>query len=224
MKTQLILLENPIIVCDDLEGAKYVYEKQPRGCFVRGVSNEPFRNIDFFKQENAIHNSGHQKILTTFPGLPSIDWNGLESVLGYIDIHKLVEDLYPSTLGVPIDYFSNRIRGEHLALAKESIKEYKRLNDTAFTLQDIEVAFNAGMKFGLYKGGQSYDMNDNVDWEDYSKSLTQPKVFDIEIEMEYKDGFNYWYDYTPLIAKSIKIPFALRPKVTNDKIKIRKKL
>lgn len=224
MKTQLILLENPIIVCDDLDGAKYVYEKQSRGCFVREVSNDSFRNIDFFKQENAIHNSGHQNVLTSFPMLPNIDWIGLESEFGYIDIHKLVEDLYPRILGVSIDFFNNVRRGEHLSLAKESIREYKRLNDTSFTLQDIEVAFNAGMSYGVYIRGGSGDIRDDVDWEDYSKSLTQPKVFDIEIEMEYKDGFNYWYDYTPMIADANKIPFALRPKITNNKIKITKKL
>ena len=36
-----------------------------------------------------------------------------------------------------------------------------------------------------------------------------------EAETEYKDGFGYWYDYTPMIAESLKNPFDLRLKVIN---------
>jgi hypothetical protein len=86
-------------------------------------------------------------------------------------------------------------------------------SDRMFTLEDIMLAFN---------NGYSQFTAQTMDCEDYIQSLSQPKSWEIEIEIEYKDGFGYWYDYTPMIQECNKEPFALRPKLTNGKIKITK--
>lgn len=67
------------------------------------------------------------------------------------------------------------------------------------------------------------------DWENVSEgyqvraekllqSIAKPKEYEFVVEMEYKDGFGYWYKYTPMIASTIKEPIALRPNIINNKI------
>ena len=65
---------------------------------------------------------------------------------------------------------------------------YKAAQSKQFSLDDMKKAFEVGTNYGIYLRGGSYDHRDNIDWEDYEKSLSTqqlPKEFIPEYEIVY---------------------------------------
>ena len=105
-------------------------------------------------------------------------------------------------------------------------------------MEDVKEAFEAARK-KHWIGGRNFgnDENMELDFEsvdDYLQSLSQPKVFNVEVEMEYKDGYGNWLKYDKKFCGNQNLTkeehqkdypkFGIRPKITNNSIKIIKVL
>ncbi len=142
-----------------------------------------------------MYNIYSKKIIAGIEGLPKIDWNGLEEEFGYIDVEKL-----------SIEKFGNSLH--HARTRSAFIKGFKKdqsLNEKKFSLEDMKEAYHQGW----------YDKAENkVDNRDkFIQSLQQPKVFDIEVEMK--------PIYLSILKEKV---LGYRPKITNNSIKILRKL
>lgn len=202
MKTKLIMLDNPIIVSDekirDLRtvNGRWHIEKQSI------INQFPDYLTDL---------SECQLIIAGLPNLPSINWNGLEEEFGWIDVWKLAENRFSW-----MEY--GNYQDHYIEGYIEGFKKAKELNEKKFSLEDMREAYNQGMKNQtIALEGKTYDRN----FEVLTQSLQQPKVFDIEIETEYQDFTGRWYP-VPSVAQMRNC--SLRPKITNNQIKIIKKL
>lgn len=225
MKTQLImLLDTPIIVSDEeiKEGDWYVRLQHIIGkdtdlefnididIFQRKTSS---RNKELFISEGWIngiknglqHNCNliHcKKIIAGIEGLPSIDWNGLEEEFGWVDytLKEFEEErnkVYEETGSLTACTIVDR--GISLGF-----KKALSLNEKKFSLEDMFKCFQAGI---------DYEKEGSIlqpDAHGYIQSLQQPKVFDIEVGTFLEGGFHT-------------IP-TIKPKITNNSIKILKKL
>lgn len=66
----------------------------------------------------------------------------------------------------------NHMHDEHdLILLEEEMQEIIYIVNKMQEFEIIEKAFNAGQKYGVYMQGGSYDKKDDVDLDDYLKSL-----------------------------------------------------
>lgn len=187
---KLIMLDNPILVSsEDIKTGDFCYNPRTKEFF--NVPDENYvtglnKNIDDFK------------IIAGIPELPSIDLSSLLEEdckkIGWIDVEKLaalsslIEEILPDA---------------HYRGYKEGFKTAQSLNEMKFSLQDIAIAFEAGRTFEV-SGRESLNQIE------YLQSISQPKIFDIELEME--------NDYEEPVGD------ILRPKITNNSIKIIKLL
>jgi len=157
-----------------------------------------------------------------------IDFSSLseeeQKKIGWFDVDKLAELawLEKAATSTSLQWLSSK------ATFKEIFKDtfqkaQELLSDRRFTEKDLKDASIMYAQW-LIGGTPSLRVAQNPEerFKQIIESLSQPKSLEIEIEMEYKDGFGYWYDYTPMIQECNKEPFALRPKLTNGKIKITK--
>jgi hypothetical protein len=145
--------------------------------------------------------------------------------IGYFNIEKLAEftgknyqHLDGDVINDHPEYYSGFFDGFQ--------KTQELLSDRRFTLEEVEKAIKFGQLSEKESCNKLFEKRGLVKTEitnQFIQSLSK-KSWKIEIEMEYKDGFGYWYDYTDLIRESLKEPFGLRPKVTNGKIKTLKLL
>jgi hypothetical protein len=216
MKTQLIVLPEYNVIISD--------EKIKKGDW---YYTEPFCNLSIRKCEDDRYDFTHcKKIISGTPELSSINYSALSEddckKIGYVDIYKIAEEKLKSHPDFKTEGFSDYQNGRLNGIV-EGFELFQSLNDKKFSLEDIEKVWNMFVKEEppINNGASS-------DFLVYLKqSLQQPKTFDIEVELEYKDGFGNWYEYTKLISESFKtvgLPFGLRPKITNDSIKITKVL
>jgi hypothetical protein len=226
MKTQLIKLpQGNIIVSDEeIRDGKtdfYTYDNL----------NHKVLHIEYIKYFGDSSNNGrasfrtyygtnsgtsHKEVIASSNpshNLPSIDYNGFEQQLGVVDVEKLAKE-----------YFNNKyawIKGEtapykekDVELIKsefiEGFKKAQSLNNNKFSLDNIRDAFEAGEASTIHRIIQ--ERNNYWEFNDFLKSLQQPKVFDIEVEMENYRETGYSASYK------------LRPKITNNQIRILKKL
>jgi len=208
MKLQLIMLETPIIVNDEeIKEGDLIYTKEH-------LPDMPHTNISKcinLERFNLGSPSEWKKIISGLPELPSINFNGFEEQLGIIDVEKLALETYrdnPNKYNTDLNAPRKR---------KAFIKGFKAAQNELFkhfTLKDIETAFKAGEKYGRYK----------VTEDDYitfiNKFLSQPKVFDIEVEMEElfleEDSSSYTHEKNDVSGSK------WFPKVINNQIKITK--
>ena len=198
MKTQLIMLDTPIIVSDEeitkLESGTSYYDGEG--------------NIRKWSTGN-MYNIYSKKIIAGIEGLPKIDWNGLEDKFGWVDVEKLSYEAYP--VKIYDEYTLEDDNNEYRYLWYKGFKKAQSLNKNKFSLDDMKEAYHQGW----------YDKAENkVDNRDkFIKSLQQPKVFNIEVEMEVDDTMSVLdiSDDYPYIPDD-------KPKITNNSIKILKKL
>lgn len=195
MKTHLILLDTPIIVSDEEIKVNAWY-------FWDTNKNEaPSLCIDSYNEDSIRDSDGFTnfyKCIAGIEGLPSIDWNGLEEEFGWVDVEKLFEKMNPQDGRCPkwvLDLF----------------KKAQSLNDKKFSLDDIKRAIDLAQEEYYDEGGyQGLEYQPNY----IINLIQQPKVFDIEIQTErvrYPKGEDGWEDI-------------YKPKITNNSIKIIKKL
>jgi hypothetical protein len=141
-----------------------------------------------------------------------IDFSALskedEKRIGYFDIEKFIDKIdTPENL----DQFSY---GEGIEIG--FLKAQELLSDRRFTLEDMRKAI-----------AESWNScEDNEDDETFTQVfnriiqfLSQPKSWEIEVEMEYQDMMGMWVS-KPTILEHLDRPS--RPKFTNEKIKILK--
>ena len=193
MGTQLIMFDSPIIVSDEkIEVGNWCFDKI--NCLYKQETDKIFELF-----------TGSKKIIAGLPELPSIDFNGFEEQLGIVDIEKLALLKYPKHT------FADNEYGDDLSpLCRmgfiEGFKAAQEPNEKKFSLEDVRKAFKEGLS---YSNKHYHDYSEDL----FIQSLSQPKVFDIEIEMEDKGGYRqdsmngFW------ISKLV-------PKITNNSIKI----
>lgn len=169
MKTQLIMLDTPIIVSDESPKA--------------GDYTITYPNFDVVQLNQSTCVMYDEKIIAGIEGLPSINWNGLEEEFGWIDVEKII-----------IEHIENNCRNfdgspamdeqTFYEGAKWGFKKAQSLNDKKFSLEDMRKAYREGFK-------QRVEPKTN-NAEIFFNSFQQPKVFDIEVEMEEYDHDEDW--------------------------------
>lgn len=207
MKTQLIMLDTPIIVSDEkpIEGDlifnKFglLHNEQVISKCSKNAETNWANNMMINNNTKSIR-EGIFKIIAGIEGLPEIDWNRLEEEFGWIDI----EEIIAQELG--FNEYESDIRVKILNLSKR-LKKAQSLNEKKFSLDSVEQAIQLARD-------HRFDTAHGVEW-DYSEdeiihALQQSKVFDIEVDAFLEGGFHT-------------IP-TIKPKITNNSIKILKKL
>ena len=183
------MLDTPIIVSDEeiKEGSKYL--------------DELFQISIAFKNRAGFYKDS-KKIIAGLPELPSIDFNRFEEQLGIVDVEKLsIEHCKPDydKFGGELEYVERQywIRGFQAA---------QKLNEKKFSLEDIKRLQQAIL----------CNHKDAIMDDEYGVNfLSQPKVFDIEVEMEAKSRERKYSDNSWVDSDYI-------PKITNNRIKITK--
>lgn len=193
MKTKLIEFPDyNIIVSDELKIGDKEY-------YLSLDFNEPYIvNLNEVNETDMEHI--HLKIIASDNpehNLPSIDYNGFEEEFGVVDVENYLENFI----------IKHNIKNDDTRLGYtklgyiNGLKDMKSLTNKKFSLSDMEKAyFNNEVP------------HDNFDFNLFIKSLQQPKIFDIEIEMEQINNKHNSPSY------SVKTQF--RPKITNNKVKI----
>lgn len=196
MKLQLIPLDTPIIVSDG--------EIKEGELFYHFNSNRIIPYVD-----KIMFLSHNQKIIAGLPELPSIDFNGFEEQLGIVDVEKLsIEHCKPD-----YDKFGGELEYVERQYWIKGFKAAQKLNEKKFSLKDMAKLWQFivdGAKQLMLSG-----ITEVSSFDDYIKSLQQPKVFDIEVEMEEAEEYDIVYGHKD------KFP---RPLITNNRIKITKML
>lgn len=211
MNAELILLDTPILVSDEkpLETDKYWDSMQNT---IREGTN------------NAVKGGYKKKIIAGIEGLPSIDYNGLEEELGIVDVEKLAVKVFPIKNerfynkfddGVVSGEWEEDVNENYRIGFVEGFEKAQSLNDKKFTLEDMKKAVIAGFEF-IPVDPNSYD----EDAEEILRSLQQPKTVTVEIETENYDYLEEWDD----VKEEPYETFRIRPKITNNTIKIIKTL
>ena len=213
------MLPDPIVVSDDeiKEGDLYL-----NGNGVFKCSNKESGTCELAVNSLAKYN---KKIIAGIPELPSIDFSALSDEdckrIGWVDVEKLAHKAAQQRFRlthIPLDNI-HEYGGEILTFIETWMMGFKTaqsLNDKKFTEKQMIDAVLQGMQKGMAI------MNDipetDNDWiNNYVKRLAQPKVFDIEVEMEEKTNWietNNGMTSTPVNY--------LIPKITNNSIKITK--
>lgn len=222
-KYQLIKLEdyNIIVSDEEIKDRDWFYNIKSQNIFYNDSDKSvPKGETEFplIASDNPEHGYGDE-----FGGwypLPSIDYNGFEEELG------IVENPIKS-FGRFILQITNRVIKKNSKLTPLDNKTGEELlddlfndwlktqsfNDKKFSLEDIkkaiDIAFEKGKnRIGFYES----------DYSQIIQSLQQPKVFDIEVEMEVftETVGTCEFDFSEQDSK--------RPKITNNQIKIIKTL
>lgn len=217
MKYQLIMLDNPIIVSDEkIKVGDSVWEN------VEMTSDEIF----VVNEINSITGIGRDDKGTPFvidscqkivAQSHQIDWNGLEDQFGYVDVKKSIKQLaylkkkeeqkdnpnfekyWDTWWGLSWGWMDTDFKNSIL----ETFKKAQELNNKKFSLEDMRKAM-------LFASSSLVSVK-GVD--NYLNSLPKHKAFDIEVEMESVPDSPFVGGY-----------HAVRPKVTDGKVKIWKKL
>lgn len=221
MKTQLIILEQGNIIVSDEEikegdwyflnttGMKiasptgvYQQSKKEVVCKLNNLSSNVYKII-----------AGHQD-------LPTISYSALSDEdcekIGYINVENYSKLEFPPDFNVQgdeLDYY------ERMAFIK-GFKKAQSLNDKKFSLEDMNKILSYLTSPNLA------DENRVVVARNYIQSLQQPKVFDIEVEMEQVKCLTNKYKNQPknIIGFAVDYKYKSQPKITNNSIKITKVL
>lgn len=196
---KLIMLDTPIIVSDEeIKDGDFCYDLFNNKIYpATKVVEHNKKQLDF-----PIY-----KMITGLSILPSIDWNGLESEFGHVDVHKYLKII----LGE--EYFSRINKdGSQFALLTKTFKTAQQLNDKKFSENDLKKAmlimYDECAKKRISDVFYDGIINNTI------KELQQPKTFDIQIETEYLHDDSVPYPKTK----------GTIPKIINNKVKILKKL
>lgn len=197
------MLDNPIIVSDEeiKEGDKCYHIDLNKGEIDTVYDKTKYHT---WTDNGVDKDRMFRKIIAGLPGLPQINWNGLESKFGYVDVEKISTDM-GNEFYIYRNYdFENGVR--------KGFKKAQELNDKKFSLEDIENAFYA-KENASYKEKQIF-------FEEFIQSISRSKAFSIEVEMESCSDchLNEGYMSSPNCCRQ------LTPKIIDCKIKITKKL
>lgn len=182
MNYQLIMLPNPILVSDEKikEGDYYL---TPSGNIVKAKG--PCR----FTKE-------WRKIIAGVPELPQLDLSLIADEIGYVDVENLAKVSCENS-------FSTALASGWWV---EGFKACQSLNQKKYTEEDIMQAFAEG--HAQFTDCGEFELEEKA--ERYVKSLSKPKVYNVEVEMMYKNGRGHG-----LIQTNI-------PNISNNTIKVTK--
>ena len=193
------MLPNPIVVSDDIVKDKdWTYNTILNDVVKLQKSN----HHDLVVYNNLLNeinkNKNPQKIIAGIPELPSIDFSGLTEEdcerIGWVDVEKLVKVIFPKwNLLKPHDW--NNLKDGFI----EGFKAAQSLNEKKFSDKDIikltETRWYAEIINGVYdnKGEMETErLRHNIKAD--LKSLSQPKIFDIELETELRDAEEVYFE------------------------------
>ena len=201
------MLDTPIIVSDeeikeDLEGKSCYF---PTGNKIQIA-------------ENGWYYVDCKKIIAGLSELPSIDFNRFEEQLGIVDVEKLsIEHCKPDydKFGGELEYVERQywIRGFQAA---------QKLNEKKFSLEDM-----ANLWQFIVDGAKQLMLSGTTEvssFDDYIKSLQQPKTYPIKVKIEKVVRLMS----ADIVEKEnwVKIEDSEytyhKPKITNNRIKITK--
>jgi len=220
MNYTLIMLDNPILVSDE--------EVNPHNAVWDFENNQ----VTVLRQSYGLTN--YKKIVAGLPDLPKLDLSLIAEEIGWVDVEKLAqknseleypfEDYRGKTKGVDDDGTGQALRGANLVGFENGFKAAQSLNEKKFSEKDFYGLLKLIGQKGYYVEcdgtvyANAFDGGDVVDVvKEYSKSLSKPKEYNVEVEMEL---FNTKQstDYTPYEKGSL-IPII---KITNNTIKVTK--
>ena len=212
MKTQLILFDTPIIVSNDAvkegEWCIEVHNGPSLAPKTTPKFTDEMGNTWWLRQMNMncqANDPECKKVIAGLPKFPSIDFNGFEEQLGIVNVEKLAYEYYSTNEYYKVaDAF-------HWA---NGFKAAQKLNDKNNIFEDLNVLLHSKKHCFTFPDGFREFQKSIIDY------LTQPKVFDIEVEME-DVHFRVVKSYkgVPVGGESIQ-----QPKITNNSIKIIKVL
>lgn len=138
------------------------------------------------------------EVIAGYSNLPSIDYSMLSKEdckkIGWIDVEKYADKVIPNL------QYSKWVKQGFIGGFEIS----QSLNEKKFTLEDMEAAICFGKTLERLKITQTF--SDKEEFKGFIMSLSQPKIFDIEIETEWRYGDMSVTGYTPKINNnSIKI-------------------
>lgn len=209
MKTQLIILEQGnVLVSDEKEKVQsgiWYYEIDnhiPVYQFTKDTLPDRYYLQKVLASDNPKHN------------LPSINYNGLEDKFGIIDVEKLAEKNFKKNTS-SLNKISYEIGFE------EGFEICQSLNDKKFSLEDMENAYNAGENYGYESSPIEPHYLDRVNptFIQFIEKLQQPKIFNVEVEME--TMYHSDKGDRPYPDETCQGHY-LQPKITNSSIKITK--
>lgn len=204
MKLQLIMLPQPILVSDEkIKEGDYLYEN------ISGIFG-PYEKGDVVENP--------KRIIAGIPELYSISYSDeasktLQERCGWVDVEKEFEK-WENTIPTPIKTVLSDFALSHTypvrGVLRNMFKAAQSINEKKFSEIDL-------YDFGLYLTSMATKEHDTIreSLDCFMLSLSQPKVFDCLIEMEANtlpiddDGLNF---------------IGLKPKITNNSIKILKVL
>lgn len=210
MKTQLIMLPQPILVSnEEIKENDWYYSSQ--GVLQSTKSYfEDKRGLRTYYLTHELWSFSCQKIIAGIPKLPAIDFSALSEEdckkIEWIDVNS--EWLKFAKKASTLPNFDS----VNLSIGfMGGFKAAQSLNEKKFSLEDMKLCWDTAYKEasefpnrGIY--------TPNVEFEDFIQSIAKPKVFDVEVEvimMSDKKG--------GLKPSNI-------PKITNNSIKITKVL
>lgn len=210
------MLPNPIVVSDEeIKDGDSLYYASTNVVFRNYMSETPRRKDDY-------------KIIAGIPELPTIDFSALSEEecknIGWVDVKKLAYN-HRRKYQDSFDGMNECIMNDAIHQQKgfiEGFKAAQSLNEKNFSEEDlikaIELACEEGMLIQRTLNDKvKLPFNRIIEYrKNYIQSLSQPKVFDIEVEMGSmrlnSDG------------EEIGFPDMTQPKITNNSIKILKVL
>lgn len=194
MKLQLIMTEPPIIVDLDakIELNKKFYSKE-------------FNCIDTLLKGGVINEDLCFKIIAGLPKLPNIDFSSLSEEdckkIGYVDVEKLANSYIKKLSNVPEHYILKYAKEDFI----EGFKLAQQMNDKKYSEEDMKKAIEMATHINPSDTNRFYSS------EEIIQSLIQPRVYDIEVEMETKtlmkpcDVYSETVSYIKTTNNSIKI-------------------
>lgn len=180
------------------------------------------------KNEAFILNDKEEKIAsTTNDNLPFIDFNGFEGICGWFDVEKLAQTL---ALEAGWDWYNTETSSRRIFELWAKQKAQELLSDRRFTIEDmLEFYYWLKKSYGPTKPLEEAQIvhrtTPNKIVEMFTQSLSQPKSWNIELEME-----TTVIKQNQCINKCVSYPSEClcemtkdtKPKITNGKIKITK--
>lgn len=155
-----------------------------------------------------------QLIIAGMPELPSIDFSSLSEEdckkIGWVDVKNMAKKRFPQTSLAMENY---DLWSGHVYGFQEGFKTAQSLNDKKFTEEDMCSMFMAGRD--MIDDTTFAFKNSSDAFKRLKKSISEPRVFNVEVEME-KDFENH-----PELIGNPREEWEY-PKIENNKIKITK--
>ncbi len=211
MKTTLIMLPQPILVSDE--------EANAHDAIWDCVNSQ----VTVLRQSYGLTN--YMKIIAGLPDLPKLDLSLIAERIGWVDVEKLADKFFESwSLGDG--------KQSSYELFRKVYKFSQSLNEKKYSLEDMRKCYAQGIADSneymfLEKSGREF-------FEDYIHSLSKPKEYQVEVEMEVNqcDGCISGH---PIVDGIHVVPYSSgsmvckkhlydRPKITNNTIKVLKVL